>query len=469
MGVSIMQLYKKLFAISVLISSSAFWIPQAQAIPAFARQTGMACDACHFQHFPVLNSFGRAFKEGGFTMVGSEDTIKGDLGFSIPVVLNAAIEAYSGYTKTNGPSTNSPNPSPVTATNKNTNNGQFSALSSSSVFFGGRVGEHVGFEAELNIYPTPAGLLNYKLPMVFDAGSAKVGGVIYSTAVYGPSFGLEVMNTGANGVHLFNQFDQKTISAQQYLNTGVPAQGIDLIASNENGFAVLGKWMPDQLASSGSPTSNYLRLAATPSDLIPGFDFGVGVQLWSGTAASTCDVAGIVGGNCASAPAQFIGNPFAGASPAAGVFDTKASAVDAQLLGDVGGLPLTLIASYARAPSSGAPTGGNSGNDFQGNLFNPGTATRSSFNMGAELSVTPRVTLQAGLRRANSGFALGSTSNATDNAMLVGATYKISLNVRTDLTFSKYSGDMYNSASQAAQGPAYMGDSLTTLYLIAAF
>ncbi|MGA8147172.1 MAG: hypothetical protein WB870_06285 [Gallionellaceae bacterium] len=458
--------FKRILLSTLALMSIVLWTPLAQAIPAFARQTGMACDACHFQHFPVLNSFGRAFKEGGFTMMGSQETITGNLGLSIPVVINAAIEAYSGYTKTNGPST-------ATATTKNTNDGQFNAISSSSVFFGGRVGEHVGFEAELNIYPTPAGLLNYKMPIVFDAGSAKVGGVIYSTAVYGPSFGLEVMNTGANGVHLFNQFDMPVISAQQYLNTGLPAQGIDLIASNDMGFAVLGKWLPDQASSSGSPTSNYLRIAATPADLIPGFDFGVGVQFWSGTGSSSGNAPGTVGsggGVCPTAPGAFIGNPVApvgGTQPECGVFDTKASAIDAQLLGDVSGMPLTLIASYASAPSSGAPTGVLDG--FQGNIFNPGTATRSSFNMGAELGVTPRVTLQAGLRRANSGFAIGSISNATDNAWLIGATYKISLNVRADLTFSKYSGDMYSTASQQIQGTGYMGDSFTSLYLIAAF
>jgi hypothetical protein len=452
---------------TLALLSVTLWTPLAQAIPAFARQTGMPCDACHYQHFPVLNSFGRSFKEGGFTMIGSQDTVKGALGFSIPVVLNAAIEAYSGYVKTNGPST-------ATSTTKNTNDGQFNALSSSSVFFGGRVGEHIGFEAELNIYPTPAGLLNYKLPIVFDAGSAKVGGVIYSTAVYGPSFGLEVMNTGANGVHLFNQFDMPVISAQQYLNTGLPAQGIDLIASNDMGFAVLGKWIPDQASSSGSPSSNYLRLAATPGNLIPGFDFGVGVQVWSGTSASSGNAPGTVGsggGVCPAGNGAFIGNPVGAPSvqPDCGVFDTKASAIDAQLLGDMGGMPLTLIASYARAPSSGAPAGTGNVDVFQGNIFNPGTATRDSFNMGAELSVTPRVTLQAGLRRANSGFAIGSITNATDNALLIGATYKISLNVRTDLTISKYSGDMYSAASQQIQGTGYMGDSMTTLYLIAAF
>ncbi len=413
-------------------------------------------------------------------MVGSEDKIEGSLGLSIPVVLNAAIEVYTEYTKTNGPVGAAGG---QTATTKNTNNGSMQIPNSSSVFFGGRVNENIGFEAELNIYPTPAGLLNIKLPFVYDVGDSKLGAVIYSTAVYGPSFGLEVMNTGANAVHLFNQQAQTVLSAQQYIGTGLPAAGVDLIGSNENGFVVLGKWLPDQSAASGTPSANYLRIAATPGNLIPGFDFGVGLQYWSGTGASTGNIQGTVGSG-----QGFTGNPFLGypagittpsgyngvggitGQPANGVFDTKASAIDAQLLGDVNGMPLTVIASYATAPSSGLPTGILEG--FQGNIFNPGTATRQSFNMGAELGIIPeRMTLQASFRRADSGFAIPGTSitNATDNALLFGATYALSLNVRADLTYVKYSGDLYNAASQAIQGAGYMGDNMYNLTIVAAF
>jgi len=58
----------------------------------------MACSACHYQHFPVLNQFGRAFKEGGYTMVGAQDKIEGD-DISLPVVLNAALVGYVSYSK----------------------------------------------------------------------------------------------------------------------------------------------------------------------------------------------------------------------------------------------------------------------------------------------------------------------------------------------------------------------------------
>ena len=56
-----------LFAAAVVIGTMA---PQtSRAVPAFARQTGMECAACHVGSFgPQLTQFGRMFKLGGFTM-----------------------------------------------------------------------------------------------------------------------------------------------------------------------------------------------------------------------------------------------------------------------------------------------------------------------------------------------------------------------------------------------------------------
>src|SRR5512140_2252457 len=38
-------------------------------VPAYSRQTGMACSACHYQ-FPQLTPFGRLFKLNGYTLTG---------------------------------------------------------------------------------------------------------------------------------------------------------------------------------------------------------------------------------------------------------------------------------------------------------------------------------------------------------------------------------------------------------------
>lgn len=42
------------------------WAPVAQAIPAYSRQTGAACNFCHFQDSQSLNANGRAFLRNAF-------------------------------------------------------------------------------------------------------------------------------------------------------------------------------------------------------------------------------------------------------------------------------------------------------------------------------------------------------------------------------------------------------------------
>lgn len=49
-------------AVAGLVSALPTW-----AVPSFARQTGMACEACH-TIYPELNHFGRVFKASGYTL-----------------------------------------------------------------------------------------------------------------------------------------------------------------------------------------------------------------------------------------------------------------------------------------------------------------------------------------------------------------------------------------------------------------
>ena len=65
-----------------LISMGAFAplllcsMQQASATPAFSRQTGQSCAACHFQRYPLLNAYGRSFKANGYTQTGKQETIE---------------------------------------------------------------------------------------------------------------------------------------------------------------------------------------------------------------------------------------------------------------------------------------------------------------------------------------------------------------------------------------------------------
>src|ERR1039457_6841803 len=90
---------KIIFFLASIVAAVTF-ASEASALPVFARQTGMECAACHFQHFPLLNSFGRAFKTGAFTMIGAQAQVEGT-GLSIPATVNAAVLTSMGYEKTN--------------------------------------------------------------------------------------------------------------------------------------------------------------------------------------------------------------------------------------------------------------------------------------------------------------------------------------------------------------------------------
>lgn len=424
---------------------------ESHAIPAFARQVGVSCSACHFQHFPVLNEDGRAFKEGGFTLMRKNPKIE-DEGLSLPATLNLAFVTNLAYTRANGIT-----PGGTTAGTKDVNNGQFQ-MTQYSLFMGGRVGEHIGFEGEIGLTGTSVGgvgLASVKVPIIYNLAGVNTGVVLFTTNGLGAAQGFELFNTGASAVHLFNQQDMNAISAQQYINTATPATGAAFIASHKRWFVNYSKWMPDTInghqnnpgdPGAGSPTSNYLRIGVIPGGLIPGFDLGIGAQFWNGTSSTT-------------------------QGPTTGIitYETRAAAIDAQLLYDTGGHPLTLIASYATAPFNA--------NAVNSNLFNQGTDTRKSFNMGVEFGLIPnKATIQLGIRKAQSGqekFDLTGTpivgTNASDNALMLGLTYSLALNARAEITFSKYNGDAYGAGAEAAAAlpvpVPYGGDRSTTVNL----
>ena len=55
------------FQLAAAVAAMILLAPAAQAVPSFARQTGMACAACHTV-FPELTHFGRVFKANGYVL-----------------------------------------------------------------------------------------------------------------------------------------------------------------------------------------------------------------------------------------------------------------------------------------------------------------------------------------------------------------------------------------------------------------
>src|SRR3972149_11904250 len=143
------------FLLTVFFAASA---ENAYAVPAFGRQPGMACNSCHFQHFPLLNEFGRSFKSDGYTTIGGQSLMEGDF-LSLPSVLNASLVTKLRYQKTNGRS----------QTYDKKNRGFLELPNEGALLLGGRVGEHVGFllEAQLVDDEAPGGG-SFTMPIVDD-------------------------------------------------------------------------------------------------------------------------------------------------------------------------------------------------------------------------------------------------------------------------------------------------------------
>jgi hypothetical protein len=423
---------KIVLSIAAVMAAAAF-APEASAVPVFARQTGMACSACHFQHFPLLNGFGRAFKSAGFTMMGAQGKIEGEHGsLDIPANLNLGVLTTTGYETVSG----------STANLRGGNKAWFVPASGGelSIFFGGRVAEFAGFLSELGLGSKAGGtgIGAAKLALLFPVGDWRVGVVAHTSNGQGVAYSFETLNTGAVNTHKMtalngnNQGAAPTAgagaihtavySASQYLNTATAATGLSFVASNPNmGFVNIGKYDMAAVgtATAGSLPLTYVRVAGLFD--AAGWDMGGGIQSFSGTSQ--------VGVNN----------------------QAKATVIDFQAQGEVAGMPIGIYTSYATAPTVLLGT----------NAFNAGNLqARKSFGIGAELGVIPHVmTVQLAMRSGRSGGAVGADG---DNAFQVGTTYELAQNIELSLTHTSQSGSAWAIA-------APIGKSVTSLMMEALF
>jgi len=418
--------------------------PPAEAVPAFTRQMGVGCNTCHYQHFPLLNSFGRAFKASGFTMSGTSNIESNH--FSLPSTLNAALLTNIRFQKTNGTKTSG---SPTS------NNGEWIIPGETSLFIGGRVSENVGglVEGDIGGAGAAAGagfLASLKLPFVYQVGTGMNVGVVPFTSGLGPAYAFEVLNTGAVGNHVMTLVHPTAVSAQQYVQVGAgttyndyggDAEGIGVFAATGSYFVTAAKWSPNHIAlntdsaANATPTANYLRAALTPT--FGGWDWGFGVQYMDGESA------------------------FAG--PPLDRVRTKAYAVDAQMQGDLKHMPLGVYLSYAAAPETS--TGETP------NLYNPNPKRKHALSLAGELGAFSegRGTLELAYRWADGGQA----TDSSDNAATVAVTYLLSQNVQMALLHTEYMGDAHDSGNPAplpiGGGASGSGDQLTSVNLAVAF
>lgn len=429
---------------SALLLLGGVWgmvVPQqAQAVPAFARQTGMTCLSCHYQHYPTLNAFGRAFKSSGYTMRGAQSLIEGD-DLSTTSNLNISLVSKLRYQKSNG---SDPDAAP-------TNRGEIQWPDEAALLIGGRVGEKIGFMLEHATFgaansgsgdvtitacsnpsdPTTCSgtadtgdgsftLFNsYKIHFnVAQLDSTQLSTVLFSTDAGGVSYGFELMNTGAQ--RFMRPIEERSVmGAAQYLGLGSgEATGVALVATNPGYFVNYSLWLPRFGNIEGAKFASYLRAALTPN--IAGWDTGFGIQYFSGEY-------GFSEGSVET------------------IEKTEAWVVDGQAQGSLGDMPIGVYASYGNAPADAT------------NHFNSGADDKSALAGAVEVGILPnKAQLYVAGRKAK------TSADKNDYALTLGGSWMLQQNVKLELFHTMKRGAANPSTADA-------GDAITTLMIFAGF
>lgn len=392
-----------------LFTSIIFTSSTSHAVPAFARQQGQECSSCHFQHMPALNSYGRYFKSTGYTAEGTQPLLEGENGLSLPSVLNASLVLKLRAKKEH---------KDAHETGSGSDLFKMEYPDEAALFFGGRVSNHIGFVLEMQL-SDPGGPVfdSFKIPMGGDVAGGHALIIPFFTPAHGPGFSFELLNTGA--VRNQRSFeDRKSISAQQWANIGAgAASGLAAVYSRDNFFVNIAKYAPfDPSTNPGVDKFATYARAAYMTD-IGNFDSAIGVQVHTGKAEWNSDEVVLTG------PSVLGGEVTESSSLVMHEAENDRWAIDAQMQGDVGGMPLGLYAAYVNVDKDDYTNG------------NPGD--KKGWNLTAELGVVPgKWTVGAGYRKGDNG----KTTDNDDNSTFLGVTYMLKQNVQLQVNHSFLSG-----------------------------
>ncbi len=397
---------------------------EASAVPAFARQTGFACSTCHYQHFPELNAFGREFKAGGFTMVGGQSLIEGEV-LSLPSVLNGTLLVKAQYNSTWGRNGEANTPGAnITGKPTELDHGTWDFPTDDSLFLAGRAGEHVGFLTEIALAPSAA-MASFKIPFTFTAYDTKLDIIPFSGGA-GPSWSFEVLNTGIVETHTALLHKPETFAAN-YIGASQSATGVAFVAYKPYGYINYAAWANEQGDFVGgshrhiaSPL-HYLRLAVTPS--VAGWDLGFGGAGWFGMETR---------------------------GPLDGATRDRASAwaLDAQAQGNVMNYPVGIYTSYA---SAGKTSDSDLADGTKVNIFNAGAKDKTAWTILGEVGVIPnKLAASVGYRLGHNGDQFRTGEKTTDDATTLALIYTPMLNVQFGLEHSWYSGSGSRSDESAS-------------------
>lgn len=402
-------LSKALTAVAGVAAVSAAMITDAQAVPSFARQTGMACVSCHAGNYPALNAFGRAFLTSGYTMRGAAPLVEGE-DLSIPADLKMSLVTKIRY-------------------NMRTDweRGEVQWPDEAAFLVGGRVSENIGFLSEIALAAqegegsadlgtghvsteTNGNFLSFKVH--FNV-TPNVALVMSGTDALGIGYGMELMGTGLKRSQRPIE-NRRGMSAfhRSYNRSGIgsgAATGLTLAYHDNDVLLAYSQWAPtygNVNANIFGGLASYLR--ANYFMNAGGWDMGFGAA-WTGGTIKT------------GAEKQSVSNTD---------YDevhVASHGIDFQALGDIGGIPSEFYFSYAVAPKSTAT---------EKNEFNPST-TDDSTGLGllGKFYVAPRTSVYMAYGSTDQGDGVDRSDITT------GVQYMLAQNVKLELFNVKYSKD----------------------------
>ncbi len=363
---------------SAALLTTTLFVPQtSEAVPSFARQTGMSCNACH-TNFPALNSFGRAFKSSGYTMQGAAPMLSGE-NFSLPANLNTSLITKIRLEKPEGK--------------------DFAVVwpDEAAILIGGRASENIGFLLEQQLGglhtsgidttdPTQTNgeahttaFANFKAHFNVTDNFATV---VFGTDGAGVSYGFELLNTGVYRLHRAVE-NRKVFSAPQKLGLDGEATGIALVYHTNDYFVnyttFVPAWGPNlDGIHTKLPMAHYVRAAMTKQ--VGQFDMGYGVAIMAGEADTD-----------------------------AGLIKAESTTVDFQAQGE----QLSFYATYTTVPT---------GNHYSG------TKDKSGLGFLVGYDINPgKTNVHFGYMNADSGTGTAKTD------MTLGGMYYFAQNIRLDV------------------------------------
>jgi hypothetical protein len=232
----------------------------AKAVPAFARQTGQECQACHVGSFgPQLTAYGRAFKLNGYVWGPNESYLDHFAGM-----------VYGGYEHTKAKEPQDGSAPPLNRFGSNDN----ITVDQASLFYGGRLLDNVGVLAQATYHdPNRAFAWDNTDIRYADSGTMLGKDLVYGVTVNNNPSVQDVWQTtpGWTFPYLgptlpanpFAGIGQPQLTSGNFAQkvAGLGAYGLwnDLVYAELSGYHSLGNGAQTMLGVMGSDSADHLR------------------------------------------------------------------------------------------------------------------------------------------------------------------------------------------------------------------